>query len=344
MAKEPAKGLGVASFPERIARWANSGSAEGPKDAARSPAAGPGPDRRLLPPASARPAVEARGPVASAPAQRAVVAGPARAAAAAPAHPRVLCVVNRKGGVGKTTCSFNLAGALAHMGRQVLVVDLDPMGSLCRSLHIFPGKVCLSDQLVGVGGQLGELIRPTHIQNLSVIPSDPNLRTLEMRHGNSVGLRLALREKLSELLKQKPYPFVILDCPPSLGLISGNALIAAGEALIPVDGSTYGMGALLDTLGIIELVRSNVNRSLSICGILLNNIDMGTLYDRTVLEVLRQKYGAEIFRTVVPSAPEADESSQMGQPIVTYSPQSWMAKAYLQLAEEILARRPRNGR
>jgi chromosome partitioning protein len=268
--------------------------------------------------------------------------GAARAAGSAPPQPRVLCVVNRKGGVGKTTCSFNLAGALAHMGRQVLVVDLDPMGSLCRSLHIFPGKIALSDLLVGVGGQLGDLIRPTHIQNLSVIPGDPNLRTMEMRHGTSVGLRLALREKLSELLKQKPYPFVIIDCPPSLGLISGNALLAASEALIPVDGSTYGMGALLDTLGIIKLVRGNVNRSLSITGILLNNIDLGTIYDRTVLEVLRQQYGAGVFRTVVPSSPEADESSQMGEPVVRYSPQCWMAKSYMQLAEEILARRPRN--
>ena len=277
------------------------------------------------------------------PAQGAVAGGPARAAASAHSQPRVLCVINRKGGVGKTTCAFNLAGALAHKGRQVLVVDLDPMGSLCRSLHIFPGKITLSDLLVGVGGRLGDLIRPTHLQNIYVIPGDPNLRTLELRHATSAGLRLALRDKLSELLKQKPFPYVIIDCPPSLGLISGNALLASGEALIPVDGSTYGMGALLDTLGIIELVRSNVNPSLSICGILLNNIDMGAIYDRTVLEVLRQQYGAGLFRTVVPSSPEADESSQLGEPVISYAPQSWMAKAYMQLAEEILARRPRNG-
>src|SRR3989304_1324053 len=143
-------------------------------------------------------------------------------AASAHSQPRVLCVINRKGGVGKTTCAFNLAGALAHKGRQVLILDLDPMGSLCRSLHIFPGKITLSDLLVGVGGRLGGVVRPTHLQNIYVIPGDPNLRTLELRHATSAGLRLALRDKLSELLKQKPFPYVIIDCPPSLGLISRN--------------------------------------------------------------------------------------------------------------------------
>jgi chromosome partitioning protein len=330
------------SLPERISRKAIPEGLGEARAVERSPSTGLGVDRRLIPQAPTRTGPDVRRPAPGTHAQAAAMGGAARIAGRQFPQSRVLCVVNRKGGVGKTTCSFNLAGALAHMGHQVLVVDLDPMGSLCRSLQIFPGKNTLSDVLVGVGGQLGDLIRPTHIRNLSVIPGDPNLRTLEMRNGTSVGLRLALREKLSELLKQKPYPYVIIDCPPSLGLISGNALIAATEALIPVDGSTYGMGPLLDTLGIIKLVRNNVNRSLSISGILLNNIDMGTLYDRTVQEVLRQQYGAGLFRTVVPYSPEADESSQLGEPVVRYSPQCWMAKSYMRLVEEILARRPRN--
>jgi len=320
------------SLPERISRKAIPEGLDRARAVGAPPSTGLGADRRLIPQPPTRTGLEARRPPVGAPVQAAPMAGEARMGGRPLSRPRVICVVNRKGGVGKTTCSFNLAGALAHMGHQVLVVDLDPMGSLCRSLQILPGKISLSDLLVGVGGWLGDLIRPTHVKNLSVIPGDPNLRTLEMRHGTSVGLRLALREKLSELLKQKPYPYVIVDCPPSLGLISGNAL----------DGSTYGMGPLLDTLGIIHLVRSNVNRGLSIVGILLNNIDMGTLYDRTVREVLRHQYGSGLFKTVVPSSPEADESSQLGEPVVRYSPQCWMAKSYLQLAEEILARRPRN--
>jgi chromosome partitioning protein len=258
-------------------------------------------------------------------------------------RPRILGIVNRKGGVGKTTTTFNLAGALAERGRQVLVIDLDPMGSLCRSLKIRPEKRTLSDLLVGLNGSMGELIRRTEIPNLFVIPGDPNLRTFEMRHGGSVEYREALKRKLTEVLRWKPFPFVIIDCPPSLGLISGNALAASDEVIIPVDGSTYGMGALVDTLRVVGLIQGNVNRDLRVLGLLLNNVDLGTSYDRTVLDVLRQQYTGLVFETVIPTSPESDLSAQMGQPVVRYAPDSWMAKAYRQLSEEVFARRPVHG-
>ena len=253
---------------------------------------------------------------------------------------RVFCVVNRKGGVGKTTTTFNLAGALAQMGKEVLVIDLDPMGSLCRSLGIYPDKLALSDLLIGTGGSLGELIRPTHLSNLYVIPGDPNLRTFEMRHGTSVLYREALANQLNEVLPSTPFQFVFIDCPPSLGLISGNAMTAASEAIVPVDGSTYGMGALMDTLGILRLVRKNVNKRLTIAGLLLNDVNLGTVYDRTVLEVFKRRLRSAMFKAVIPSSPEADESSQMGEPVTRYAPNSWMSKAYWQLAKEILSREP----
>jgi len=251
---------------------------------------------------------------------------------------RVISVVNRKGGVGKTTTAFNLAGTLSQLGHQVLLLDMDPMGSLCRSLRIRPGGKTISDLLVGLDGSLGELIRPTHKKDLFVIPGDPNLRTFEMRYGASIGLRHALREKLAEVLKWKPFSFVIIDCPPSLGLISGNALIASNETIIPVDGSTYGMGALLDTMRVIKLVQSNANPDLSICGLLLNNVDMSTMYDRTVLEVLSHQFRTLLFKSVIPTSPESDIASQMGEPVTCYAPSSWMAKAYQQFAGEVLAR------
>lgn len=256
-------------------------------------------------------------------------------------HTRVICVINRKGGVGKTTTTFNLAGALAEMGKEVLVIDLDPMGSLCRSLGIYPGKLALSDLLIGTGGSLGSLIRPTHLTNLYVIPGDPNLRTFEMRHGTSVVYREALSSQLNDVLKWKPFHFVLIDCPPSLGLISGNAMTAASEAIVPVDGSTYGMGALMDTLSILRLVRKNVNSRLSVAGLLLNNVNLGTVYDRTVLEVFRRRLRSAMFKAVIPSSPEADESSQVGEPVTRYAPNSWISKAYWQLAKEVLSREPK---
>ncbi len=258
-----------------------------------------------------------------------------------PRSTRVLCIVNRKGGVGKTTTTFNLAGALAEMGKEVLVIDLDPMGSLCRSLGIYPGKLALSDLLIGTGGSLGSLIRPTHLTNLYVIPGDPNLRTFEMRHGTSVVYREALSSQLNDVLKWKPFHFVLIDCPPSLGLISGNAMTAASEAIVPVDGSTYGMGALMDTLSILRLVRKNVNSRLSIAGLLLNNVNLGTVYDRTVLEVFKRRLRNAMFKAVIPSSPEADESSQLGEPVTRYAPNSWISKAYWQLAKEVLSREPK---
>ncbi|MFQ5947018.1 MAG: ParA family protein [Anaerolineae bacterium] len=252
----------------------------------------------------------------------------------------MISIVNRKGGVGKTTTTFNLAGTLARMGHDVLVMDIDPMGSLCRALRVYPGDIALSDLLITSSSSMGELIRPTHVPHLFVIPGDPNLRSFETRHGRSPGYRVALRDGLAEVLKWKPFPFVLIDCPPSLGLISGNALVASSEAIIPVDGSTFGMGALLDTLAIIRLVRENVNAQLSVSGLLLNNVDFGTVYDRTVLEVFKQRFQGLMFGAVIPTSPEADESAQMGAPVGDYSPSSWMAKAYQRLAQEMVTWRP----
>ena len=260
--------------------------------------------------------------------------------ASRPQRPRVISVLNRKGGVGKTTTAFNLAGTLAAKGQPVLLIDMDPMGSLCRSLHIRPGEIPLSDVLVGVGASLGELIRRTKLQNLYVVPGDPDLRTFEMRHGGKVGYRNALDRALKEVLNLKPFPFVVIDCPPNLGLISGNALTASTEVIVPVDGSTYGMGALVDTFRVIKLVRENVNKKLSVCGVLLNNVDMGTLYDQTVQDVLGQQFGNLIFKSVIPTSPEADICSQKGIPVLQSAPTSWMAKAYAQLVQEVIAREP----
>ena len=255
-------------------------------------------------------------------------------------HTRIICVINRKGGVGKTTTTFNLAGGLAELGKQVLVIDMDPMGSLCRSIGVFPAEHALSDLLIGTSGNLGALVPSTNIANLFVVPGDPNLRTFEMRHGSSVVYRESLSNRLDDILKWKPFHFVLIDCPPSLGLISGNAMAAAHQAIIPVDGSTYGMGALMDTLEIIRMVQKNVNQGLGRASLLLNNVDLGTVYDRTVLDVFKRRMQGAMFNTVIPTSPEADEAAQLGEPVTQHAPTSWMAKAYRQLVGEVLNSEP----
>lgn len=156
-----------------------------------------------------------------------------------------------------------------------------------------------------------------------------------MRHASSPGYRRALRDKLSGIIELEAFHYVLIDCPPSLGLISGNAMAAADEAIIPVDGSTYGMGALVDTLAIIKMVQKNVNRELDQVRLLLGNVDLGTVYDRTVLDVLKRRLQGSMFNTVIPTSPKIDEATQMGKPVTEYAPSSWIAKAYLQLAREV---------
>lgn len=309
---------------------------------------GPGPERGIEKPIE-RPEAPPRHALLPA---RAAGSGPASASrdgspqadmrpiAGSADHTRVICVVNRKGGVGKTTTTFNLAGALAQIGKQVLVIDMDPMGSLCRSIGVFPAEQALSDLLIGANGDLGALIRSTHIPNLFVVPGDPNLRTFEMRHGTSVVYRESLSNQLREIVKWKPFHFVLIDCPPSLGLISGNAMAAAHQVIVPVDGSTYGMGALMDTLGIIRMVQKNVNQGLGMCGLLLNNVNLGTVYDRTILDVFKRRMKSVMFNTVIPLSPEADEAAQLGQPVTQHAPSSWMANAYRQLIQEVMEREP----
>ena len=265
-------------------------------------------------------------------------APPEWAAAEMVAQPRIISVVNRKGGVGKTTTAFNLAGALAQMEREVLLVDMDPMGSLCRSMGIQPGEQTLSNLLLTPNGGVGSLVRPTHIPHMRVVPGDPDLRTFEMKHGTSVGYRVALRDSLAPYIEESPPHFIFIDCPPSLGLISGNALVASHQALVPVDGSAYGMGALQDTLTVIRLVGENINQRLQVMGLLLNNVDLGTVYDRTVLRVLNEQFSGLMFKAVIHTAPEADQSAQIGEPVTRYAPSSSMAKAYWRLAEELLER------
>ncbi|MFQ5947055.1 MAG: AAA family ATPase [Anaerolineae bacterium] len=253
------------------------------------------------------------------------------------AGPRIISVVNRKGGVGKTTTAFNLAGALAQTGLDVLVVDMDPMGSLCRSMGIQPGEQTLSNLLLTPNGGLGKLVRTTQIPHMRVVPGDPNLRTFEMKYGASVGYRVALRDALAPYIEENPPHFIFIDCPPSLGLISGNALVASHEALIPVDGSAYGMGALLDTLTAIKLVGENINQGLQIMRLLLNAVDLGTVHDQTVLDFLKESFGDLMLEAVIPFSPEADESAQLGVPVIDHAPSSPMAQSYGTLAKEIIA-------
>ncbi len=256
---------------------------------------------------------------------------------------KVICFVNRKGGSGKTTTVFNLAGALVEMGHRVLVIDMDPQGNFSRSLRIYPDDVRLSALLASPNKGFRDLIHPTPFEGLSVIPSDPDLRTFEFRFGHETRRRSALKQCIKKYLPRDEFDFVFIDCPPSLTLLTSNALVAAEEAIIPVDGSTYTTDALIDTMESIRLVQKRVNRGLHLCGILLTNVNRWTVFDRTMEETLRKRFGDLVFKTVVPTSIKIDEAAQMGKPITFYARTHLLAHKYRELAHELVKRLEKSG-
>lgn len=256
---------------------------------------------------------------------------------------KILTFVNRKGGSGKTTTVFNLAGALVEMGHRVLVIDMDPHGSFSRSLKIYPDGVGLSALLALPNEGFCDLIHPTPFEGLSVIPSDPDLRTFEFWFSHEARRRSALKQCLDNYLPHDTFDFVFIDSPPSLALLTSNALIAAEEAIIPVDGSTYTTDALSDTMEGIRLVQASANPGLNVLGILITNIDPSTIFDSTMEETLRERIGDLVFKTVIPTSTRVDEAAQMGKPIAFYARTHLLAHKYRELARELVKRLEKSG-
>jgi len=246
-------------------------------------------------------------------------------------------MVNRKGGSGKTTTTFNLAGALAEQGYRVLVIDVDPQGSFSRSLNINGADPKLSDVLMAPTEEFTRLVQPAPVENLFVIPADPDLKVIELRFGELAGHHNRLRSCLTKFLPEG-FDFIFIDGPPSLSILTSNALVAAQEVIIPVDGSTYGTEALKDTLESIKLVQEEVNPDLHICGILLGNVNRRTIYDQTIEETYRSRFTDKVFDTVIPTSIKADEAAMLGKPITHYVSSSDLAQCYRRLAEEVVSR------
>ncbi len=254
-----------------------------------------------------------------------------------------IAFVNRKGGSGKTTTAFNIAGALLERGYSVLAIDLDPQGSLSKCLQVFPASsVVLSDVLLSPDQRFRQLIQTSWIVGLDVIPADPDLKALDVHLAEASGREMRLRRCLTRYLAAG-YDFILMDCPPSLGILTLNALVAASHLIVPVDGGSFGMEALNDTMDSIDAIRQSIKYDLTILGILLNNVNIRTTYDQTAEETLRQRFGPLIFRTIIPNSIRVDEASQLGRPLVYYDASSPLAAAYRRLAQEIIERGATHG-
>ncbi len=248
--------------------------------------------------------------------------------------PRVMAVANQKGGVGKTTTSVNLGAALAELGFRVLVIDLDPQGNATTGLGIDARNFELSMYDVMMrDASLEDCVEPTSMKNLFVAPATIALAGAEIELVPAFSRELKLKRSIESVLDD--FDYVLIDCPPSLGLITVNALAAADEVLVPIQCEYYALEGLSQLMRNVHLVASNLNPQLDISTIVLTMYDARTKLADQVANEVRQHFGSKVCRSVIPRTVRLSEAPSFGQPITAFDPASRGAIAYRELAKEV---------
>ncbi len=244
-------------------------------------------------------------------------------------------VVNQKGGVGKTTTTVNLAAYLATFGKKILLIDIDPQSNASVGLGVDRAKVesCLYNVIVD-GSPASEVILKSNIANLDVLPSTPKLAGAEVELVTMEPRETRLKESLAAV--KDNYDIVVIDCPPSLSLLTVNALTAADEVIIPIQCEYYALEGISQLTHTLELVRESLNPALKIRGIVLTMFDPRTILSSQVAEETRKYFGIKVFKTVIPRNIRLAEAPSFGQPILFYDPGSKGAEAYENLCREVL--------
>lgn len=250
----------------------------------------------------------------------------------------IIALCNQKGGVGKTTSTINLGAAVAETGRKVLLVDFDPQGSLSVGLGVNPHTLDTSiyDLLLGRGVTADEVISATGVDNLDILPSNIDLSAAEIQLVTEVAREQTLQRVLEPIRDR--YDMILIDCAPSLGLLTVNALTAADQVIMPLECEFFalrGIALLTDT---ITKVQDRLNPKLGVLGILGTMYDPRTLHSREVLERAVQAFGDTVFHSVIRRTVKFPETTVAGEPITTYASSSRGAEAYRTLATEVLAR------
>ncbi len=253
---------------------------------------------------------------------------------------RIIAVSNQKGGVGKTTTSVNLGACLAARGHRILLIDLDPQGNATSSLGMeIPEGHSLYGALVGES-QVVDAILPTRLPHLFLIAADVHLAGAEIEVARMEAHLTRLREVLGPLRAEAAFDFVLLDCPPSLGILMTNALAAADEVLIPIQCEYFALEGVSKMLSVIEQIReSGANPELMIGGIVMTMYDSRTNLSQQVVGDVRQHLPEVAFQTVIPRTVRLSEAPSFGKTIVEYEPAGMGAIAYRALAEEFIQRR-----
>jgi chromosome partitioning protein len=253
---------------------------------------------------------------------------------------RVVAMVNQKGGVGKTTTTINLGAALAEYGLKVLLVDFDPQGALCIGLGINPNSLEMTayNLLMDKNAAAEDVLLQTGVENLDLVPCNIDLSAAEVQLVTEVGREYVLGRALKPLLPY--YDVCLIDCQPSLGLLTVNALACADGVIVPLECEFFalrGVALLMDT---IAKVQERINADLVIEGLLATMYDARTLHGREVVESLMGAFGDKVFHTVINRTVRFPDSTVAGEPITTFDPSSLGANAYRELAREVLSRWP----
>lgn len=251
---------------------------------------------------------------------------------------RVIAILNQKGGVGKSTTAINLGAALGELGKQVLLVDLDPQGNTSSGLGIEKGELdrCVYDVLIDDETTLLDVIVPDVCDGLDVAPATINLAGAEVELVSAMARENRLKEAIGSV--RGKYDYVFIDCPPSLGLLTVNALVAADKLLIPIQCEFYALEGVTKLLDSMKRVKTYLNPSLDIFGVLLTMYDGRTTLSKQVASEVRGFFEKLVFDAVIPRSVKVSEAPSFGQPITEYDPTGKGAQAYRALAKEVVRR------